>query len=339
MRLPFPSIAAALLIPFAAARDEKVQILTTLPDLRVIAAEVGGPHVEAKSLLIGPEDPHFIDARPSFIKLANKADLYIKNGMSLEIGYEPRILTESRNPKIQNGALGFLDVSAVIRKLEVPAGVVDRAQGDLHHEGNPHYLLDPFNGKAVAVSIRDALTRIDPAHKTDFDERCAAFCRSIDVAMFGDKLPAKYSADLLFDLTSQGKLLAFVKERNLADALGGWAAKMAPFAGQPVVTYHQNLTYFQFRFNLERVAMLEPKPGIQPTSEHMETVVKIMKARNVRGVFYNVFQPKKPVDKVCAETGAKPVLFPHQVNAIEGTEDYVKMIDKLVNLSAAALGS
>lgn len=337
-RFAFISLAlAASALSLSKTSNDKLQIFTTLPDLRVIAAEIGGPHVEAKSILVGPEDPHFIDARPSFIKLANRADLYIKSGLSLEQGYEPRILNEARNPRIQNGALGFLDVSGPIRKLEVPVGVVERNQGDLHFEGNPHYMLDPFNGRLVAYVIRDALIRLAPVHKAEFEARCSAFVKSIDVAMFGEALASKYPPDHLYDLTSQGKLADFLKERNLTDSLTGWVAKMLPVAGSPIVTYHQNLTYFQFRFRLDRVAMVEPKPGILPNSDHTETVIKIMKARNVKAVFYNVFHPKKLVDKICAETGAKGVLFPHQVNAIEGTEDYLKMIDKLVDLSAAAL--
>jgi zinc/manganese transport system substrate-binding protein len=316
---------------------DKLQVLTTTPELRAIAAEVGGERVEAKSLLSGPEDPHFVDARPSSIKLANKADLFIKNGMSLEQGYEPLIVAESRNPKIQPGTAGYVDASARIRKLEIPTGVIDRSQGDVHPEGNPHYLLDPFNGRVVAMEIRDALEKLDPQRSKEYEDRCTAFCGAIDEAMFGKKIAAKFSHEVLYDMASQGKLLEYLKGKDSDGDLGGWAAAMAPLAKRPIVTFHANLAYFEKRFALERVAALEPKAGIQPSSSHLETVISLMKAKQVRAVFYCVYQPRKPVDKVCAETGASAVLFPHQVNANAECGDYLKLIGELVKVSAAAL--
>src|SRR6185503_8557364 len=156
------SLAAASPPAPSPALEAKVNVLTTLTDFRDIAAQIGGDRVEATSLLKGPEDPHFVDAKPGFIRAANKADLFIKNGMELEIGYEPMIVAESRNPKIQPGSSGNCDVSAGVRKLEVPTKAADRSMGDIHSFGNPHYMLDPVNAKIVAQSIRDRLKAVDP---------------------------------------------------------------------------------------------------------------------------------------------------------------------------------
>jgi zinc/manganese transport system substrate-binding protein len=335
MFLPILLTLAAL--SGAPRADEKLKVLTTTPELCDIASIVGGERVDASSLLRGPEDPHFVDARPSSIKAANKADLFIKSGMSLEIGYEPLIVAQSRNPKIQPGSQGYLDASARIHKLEVPTGLVDRSMGDVHPEGNPHYLLDPMNGKVVAAEIRDALTALAPQWKSEFEARCAAFQKSIDEAMFGKKLLEKFSADALADLLMQGKLVETLKAKGADGDLGGWAATMAPLAGKPIVSFHLNTTYFTERFHLENIAALEPKPGVQPSAAHLEKVIKLMRSREVRGVFYAVFQPKKPVEKVCEETGATAVLFPHQVLSVPEAGDYLKMIDALVKVSSTAL--
>jgi zinc/manganese transport system substrate-binding protein len=333
------ALLSVLLVAASATRiEDKIRILTTTPELRDIVTQVGGDLVEATSLLKGPEDPHFVDAKPSFIKEANRADLFVKMGMSLEIGYEPLIVTDSRNPKIQPGTPGYVDASASIRKLEVPQGVVDRSQGDVHPEGNPHYLLDPMNGKVVAATLRDALIRIAPREKAAFEEKTKAFARAVDEAMFGAKLLERFSADALAEPLSAGTLLPFLRERHLEDSLGGFAAEMAPLAGSPIVTYHGGaLSYFANRFHLERVAALEPKPGIPPSSAHLASVIETIKARSVRVVFFATYNPRKPVDKVCEETGAKPALFPHQVNALPGATSYLKQMEMLVKLATTEL--
>ncbi|MBI3818816.1 MAG: zinc ABC transporter substrate-binding protein [Planctomycetes bacterium] len=338
---------AALSAPprHGAAADDKIQILTTAPDLRDIAEKIGGDRIEAKSLLKGPEDPHFVDAKPSSKKLANGAEVFVLIGMSLEIGYEPLIVSDSRNPKIQPGAPGHIDASVNVRKLEVPTGVVDRGLGDVHPEGNPHYLLDPMNGKIVAETIFQALTTAAPQHKSEFEENYKKFCRTIDENMFGAKILKRFKADTLSELLADGKLKEFLAGRKSADDpnktaesdLRGWAEAMLPYSGKSVAVYHKNFSYFAHRFNLDEAVALEPKPGIQPSSAHLVEVVKIMKSAQMKAVFYTTFQDRKPVDIVCEQTGATAVQFPHQVNALPDATDYVKMIDMIVKSAAKAL--
>lgn len=320
-----------------AREGDKLKVLTTTTDIREIAARIGGNRVEMKSFLRGPEDPHFAEARPSFIKMANEADMLLRNGMSLELGYEPLIVVESRNPKIQTGAFGNVDVSVQAEKLEVPLMAVDRSQGDVHPEGNPHYLLDPMNSKRVAGTIRDAFVKNAPQFKSEFDTNYTQFCRSIDVAMFGEKILQRFSAGTLSDLMAAGKLPEFLKSRKAESEIGGWAGIMLKHVGKPVVVFHRNFSYFIYRFNLAEAAALEPRPGIAPSSSHLSKVIDIMKERKVKAVFYNVFQAAKAVERVTAETGATGVLFAHQVNAIEGTPDYIAMMDSIVKGADAAL--
>jgi zinc/manganese transport system substrate-binding protein len=327
------------IVPLAAfaPSQEKLRVLTTTPELRDIAAQIGGDLVEATSLLRGPEDPHFADAKPSAVKAANRADLFIKDGMSLEIGYEPQIVTSSRNPKIQPGTPGYLDASATIPKLEVPTGVVDRSLGDVHPEGNPHYLLDPVNGKRVASAIRDALVALLPEKRGAIEERAAAFSRRIDEAMFGAKILERFKAQTLEELLASGGLADFLKKRDAETDLGGWAAAMRPAAGKPIVVFHRNVAYFAERFRLPIVAAIEPKPGVPPSSSHLASVIATMRAQQVRAVFFTVFQNRAAVDKVCAETGATPVLFPHQVDAVPEASSYVAWIDAIVKAATSAL--
>ena len=332
--LTFILLATAALAPI----EDKLQVLTTTPELGDVASQIGGDRVEVTSLLKGPEDAHFVDAKPSFIKAANRADLFIVNGMSLEVGYAPLLVRDSRNAKIQPGAPGYVDASARIRKLELPTGVIDRTMGDVHPDGNPHYMLDPMNGKVVAATIRDALSAADPAHKAEFDARCAKLQRSIDEAMFGPKLLERFSADALSEALAQGTLEAFLKERGALDDLGGWARTMLPLSGKPFVSYHGGaLTYFAHRFRLERVGALEPKPGVIPSSAHLAEIIEAMKARGVKAVFYAAYNPLKPVEKVTSETGAAGLVFPHQVRATPAAATYQKQMDALVQTVASGL--
>lgn len=176
--------------PCCCMEADKLNIVTTTTNLASIAEAVGGEHVSVTSIGSGDEDPHFIQAKPSFMMKAKKADLWICVGMELEIGYEGLILQGSRNPRIQIDAPVHLDVSEGIIKLEVPTGKIDRSMGDVHPLGNPHYWLDPYNGRIIAANICRRLKQLDPQHTDDYDRNLAAFLLKLDNAMFGEKLVA-----------------------------------------------------------------------------------------------------------------------------------------------------
>jgi ABC-type Zn uptake system ZnuABC Zn-binding protein ZnuA len=335
-------IKATILASLLAASPqspEKVRVLATTPDLRAIAEHVGGDRVSATNLAKGPEDPHFIDARPSFIREANRADLFLVNGMGLEVGYAPLLVAESRNPKIHPGAPGYVDCSESIRKLEVPHGALDRSLGDVHAEGNPHYLLDPLNAKVVARTIRDRLKKVDPAGAAGFDARCSAFEQRVDAAMFGPKVLERFSAQALAHLLSDGKLLPFLEERGARNDLAGWAARLAPLSGSKIVCFHAGgLTYMVDRFDLEMVAALESKPGVAPSSSHLASVIETMKKSSVRAILQAVYNPRGAAELVAAKTDARIGVYAHQAGAVPGTEDWFGLVEHNVRVLAEVLG-
>ncbi len=334
-------VLAASLVPAALLADDgrKIQVLTTTSDLREIARAVGGDAVEVQSLARGPEDPHFIDARPSFVRQAHDADLFVKIGMELEIGYEGPIVRDARNPRIQPGMPGYCDASVNVDKLGIPTGTVDRSRGDVHGEGNPHFLLDPVRAKVVASTIADSLAKVDPPRADAYRARAAGLAKRLDEAMFGEKVLVRAPARRLERLLSEGKLAGWLKEKGWEGELGGWAKLMLPFAGAKVASYHAYYSYLEDRFHLEDVAHLEPKPGVPPSPRHVKQVMEAIRAQGVRALLVNVYQPKDVSEAVARDTGVKVVTIAHMPGAFPGTDDYLACVDANVRALAAALGA
>jgi ABC-type Zn uptake system ZnuABC Zn-binding protein ZnuA len=278
---------------------DKLNVVTTTPTLASIAESVGGEHVSVTSIGSGDEDPHFIQAKPSYMMKARKADLWIRIGLELEIGYEGLILQGSRNPRIQINTPGHLDASEGILKLEVPTGKIDRSMGDVHPMGNPHYWLDPYNGRIIAQNICQRLKLLDPEHAGDYDRNLAAFLSKLD------------------------------------NAMTGWAAKLKPFEHSKIVTYHRSWPYFANRFNLNVVAELEPKPGIPPGPGHILEVINTMKSEKAKVILMEPFYNRDDAEAVAKKTGAKVVVVPNAVN--EQVKDYIAMLDNVVNRLSDAL--
>src|SRR5438067_5428495 len=168
------SVTAALLFPqLAAAR--KLIVVTSTTDLAALAQEVGGDKIKVESIAKGYQDPHFVEAKPSFLLKLRQADLLISVGLDLEIGWLPPLITQSGNARIQPGAAGYLDASQFAEILEKPSGLVSRAQGVVHPLGNPHYWLDPDNGRRVAKGIAAKLGEMDPGNAAYFQQRFQDF--------------------------------------------------------------------------------------------------------------------------------------------------------------------
>lgn len=278
---------------------DKLNIVTTTTPLASIAEEVGGNFVSVASIGSGDEDPHFIAAKPSFMMKAKKADLWIRIGLELEIGYEGLILQGSRNPRIQINAPGHLDASEGIIKLEVPTEKIDRSMGDVHPLGNPHYWLDPYNGRIIAKNICNRFKQLDPEHAADYDTNLAAFLSRLD------------------------------------NAMAGWVAKLKPFKHSKIVTYHRSWSYFANRFNLDVVAELEPKPGIPPTPSHVLQVIKTMKADKVKVILTEPFYERQNAQTVADKTGAKVIVVPNAPD--EHVKTYIEMLDNIVTKLTEAL--
>lgn len=279
----------------------KLNVVTTTADLTALTQEVGGDRVSVQSIAKGYQDPHFVDAKPSFIRTLNQADALIEGGAALEAGWLPPLLDGARNPRIAAGAPGRIVASTGLALLEVPTQL-DRSLGDVHPFGNPHYLLDPVNAKTVARTIAEGLCGVDHA-------RCDTF--TAGAKTFGDTIDAK---------------------------LAGWQSALAGARGAKVVTYHKDFDYFAERFGLEVVGTLEPKPGIPPSPTHVAELVPRMQADHVRLILIEPFRDRSTPDFVAEKTGAKVLLVPLMPDGKAAT-DYVGVIDNAVQQIAGALKS
>src|ERR1700674_5183041 len=284
----------------AISAQAKLKVVATLPDFGSLAHEVGGDRIDLVVLAKPTEDPHFVDARPSFVVSLRNADVLIDGGAELEIGWLPPLLQNARNPKIEVGKPGRVQASQGIRLMNVPTNVT-RAAGDVHALGNPHFMSDPIIAKTVAQHIAQSFSAVDPANAASYD----ANYRKFEVAINAQ--------------------------------LQEWATALLPFKGQTIVAYHDSWPYFGHRFGLNIDIFLEPKPGIPPSPSHLVEVIAQMKAKNVKAIIVEPYHDRKIAEKAASATGAKVVDFSQFPGGLPGTETYVKLIDKLVAPLAASL--
>ena len=310
---------------------EPLNICASVPDLGELARLVGGDDVVVTSFARGGDDPHFVEARPSFTKVLAKADLLLVVGMELEIGWIPVIQQQSRNPRIATGGAGYLDASTAITPLGVPAADTDRSHGDVHPGGNPHFLADPICGLRVAAAIRDRLIVLAPERATRFAGRWQDFARRVASALFGAEQGARLAPD---------EVIAAAERESLkpGDA-GGWFGKLRPFAGTTVVTDHDLWPYFAHRFGLRVVGFLEPKPGIAPTTRHLAALITLMQADHARAILTVPYFDPRHARLVSEQTGAVVVPLAHQVGATADAGDYLAMVGRNVEALALALSA
>ncbi|MBI3291458.1 MAG: zinc ABC transporter substrate-binding protein [Elusimicrobia bacterium] len=280
----------------------KLYVATTTEDLAALAREVGGSFVEATPIARGYQDPHFVDAKPSYLLKLARADLFIQVGLELEVAWAPPLLTNARNRRILPGNPGFLDASEGCEILQKPTGVVDRSLGDVHPFGNPHYWLDPANGRIIAKRIAERLAAIDPSHAEAFQTNLAGF------------------------------------EARLTKAEKTWDALMAPLKGTKVVTYHNSWPNFAKRFGLVVMNHIEPKPGIPPSPGHIQTLTAQIKRERIPLLLVEPYFDVKLPEKIARDTGAKLVLFPPSVGAEPEIKTYVDLFDRQFTLLRQALG-
>ena len=297
-------------------------MLTTTPDLKSIIESVGGDRVKVDSLSRGSEDPHFVEAKPSYMIKARRADLFVRIGMELETGYESLILNGARNPKIQIGRAGHLDMSEDIRPLEVPTGNIDRSMGDVHPQGNPHYWLDPLNAVIMAKRIAGRLAELSPEDGEFFKSNARTFESEIYNRLFGTELTEKAGGRELAEMARKSRLDSFLKEKGLANTLGGWLKEMAPFKGSKIITYHKSWPYFTHRFGLVIANELEAKPGISPGPRHINILIKQMQDEGIGAILMETFYDDKPARLVGEKTGAKVAKAANSVGGSKDATDY-----------------
>jgi ABC-type Zn uptake system ZnuABC Zn-binding protein ZnuA len=315
-----------------------LQVVTTVSELGSLVREVGGDQVVVTVLAKATEDPHFVEARPAFIKALSQADVYIQVGLDLEIGWAPTLLQQARNGRVLPGAPGYIDASTVITPLQIPTGPVDRTQGDVHAFGNPHFLVDPIQGLKVARLIRDRLAMVRPQQAAIFEAHYTTFRQRLGAALVGEALAAKYDVEKLALLADHGRLDAFLQSQGEAHLLEGWLGRMQPYAGTKAVGDHNMWPYFAQRFQLTVIGFMEPKPGLPPTTHHLQELISLMQAQRVPLILASAYYDPRHARFLAQHTGAKIVEMANQVGARTGTDDYFSMIEYNVRQCLAALG-
>ena len=337
--IPLGACAAWLMVG-SAAQAQRLSVCCSVPDLASLVQAVGGDNVAVTAFAKGTEDPHFIEAKPSFVKSLSQANLLVMLGLGMEDGWSRVVLQSARNPAVASGAAGYLDASTAIRPLDVPTGVLDRSMGDVHAGGNPHYLLDPICGMQTARLIRDKLSELRPNQKAYFDQRYEAFCRRTGELLVGEQLAKKYKLEDMPKLTllfEHGKLDSYLKSQNEDSLLGGWLGMMLPYYGTKAVDDHNMWPYFARRFGLRVVAHMEPKPGVPPTTQHLGTVAQQMRTEQVRLMLANPYYDPRHAQFLASNTGAKIANVAHQVGSRPGTDDYLTMVDYNIHQLVDAL--
>jgi zinc/manganese transport system substrate-binding protein len=296
------AVAAIMLLAIVPATAQgRLTVITTTEDLASIAREVGGDRIDVEPIARGYQDPHFVEAKPSFILRLQRADLLVVVGRDLEIGWLPPLIQQSRNSKIQVGANGYLDASLRARILDIPQGQITRAMGDVHPLGNPHYWLDPENGKVVAQAIFEKLAQLRPNDRAFFEQRLKDFNGRVDAA-----------------------------EKR-------WLTSMAPYKGVKVVTYHRSFSNFAERFGLDVIGYVEPRPGIPPSPQHTLDLIMEMKRQNVKLVLVEPYFDLRTPNSVGRATGAEVLVMPPSVGGVKEVTDYFKLFDYDINLLVTAL--
>ncbi len=272
---------------------KKLKVVTSLTDLASIAKDVGGDRVDVFSIAVGYQDPHFVDAKPSYIIKLQKADMFVQAGLDLEIGWVPQLLDGSRNADILPGGKGFVDASKGMPLLKVPQGdpTTLRAQGDIHAYGNPHYWLDPVRGKIIAQNIFEGLARLQPENRAEFQQNLEQFKQKVDQKMME------------------------------------WKKRMEPFAGTNIVAYHDSWPYFEDRFGFHIITFVEPKPGIPPSPRYLVKVIKTVINDKVPVIIISPYYSKKSSQLISSKTGATLVELATSVGAYPEIKNYFDLFD------------
>ena len=291
--------AAVFIVP--GVSHAKLQVVTTTEDLASIAREIGKDNIDVTAIAKGYQDPHFVDPKPSFILEVSRANLLVVIGRELEIGWLPPLINNSRNAKIQPGSAGYLDASTNVKILEIPTGQITRAMGDVHPAGNPHYWLEPDNGRKIAQAIRDKMSELSPANKAYFAQRYSDF------------------------------------DKRLSDAQKRWEAAMAPYKGTKIVTYHRSWPNFMEHFGLDVIGYVEPKPGVPPSPTHTLELIAEMKNQGAKIIVVEPYFDLKTAQSIASQIGGTVLVLAPSVGGVKEATDYIQLFEYDVNLLASTL--
>jgi ABC-type Zn uptake system ZnuABC Zn-binding protein ZnuA len=338
LRLSAALLAATVVFPVVAtsalSAQDRLRIVTTLPTFSAITQEVAGDRAEVSAIARGDEDPHFVNARPSFAAMLQRADVFVTTGLDLEL-WVPTLLDRANNPKVMEGAPGHVVAYSGVKLLEVPE-TVSRAGGDVHVFGNPHIHADPVNGIIIARNIVEGLKRADPQNATTYDANLKSFEDRILRRTFGDELVDLLGAQSIFDLARSYEFWDFARSqsyqgRPLTSYLGGWLAEGAPFRDRRIVCYHKNWAYFSARFLVECAMFVERKPGIPPSPGHVRQVIDFIKREHIPVLLAANYYSRGQVERVASRGGIQALIVPEHVAGAKGVDDYFALIDLWVS--------
>lgn len=279
----------------------KINVVTTLPDIAAVTREVGGDEVRVEAIVKGTQDPHAIEAKPSYMVKLNHADLLIAAGLSLEKAWLDPLIQGARNPKLNSGSPGHLELGDKLDPIEVPTDKVSRAQGDVHPEGNPHFYLDPIRIGKSALIIADRLSELDPSHGNDFKTRAQKF------------------------------------EEHMKAKTQEWQKRLDKAGIKKIVTHHKTLNYFFDRFGIRLVGELEPKPGIPPTAPHIMELISTIRQQGVKLVLVENYFDHHVGDRISDEVkGTKIVSCPVAVGGESGLDTNEKLFERIVSIIEGA---
>jgi len=290
LRSTLPVLFVCLFLTVEASGQKTLNVVTSLPDLQSIAEEIGGDRVEVSSIATGFQNPHFVDPKPSFILKLTRADVFVTIGLDLELGWVPPLLQSARNPDILPGSEGYVDASTDVPLLDVPSSV-SREQGDIHLFGNPHYWLDPANGKVIAKNILRALTRLQPESADYFNENLRVF------------------------------------ENHLDEKIEEWAEMMAPYRNQPLIAYHNQWPYLEAALGFIAVDFLEPKPGIPPTPSQLAKIIGLMKQESMNTIISSPYFKPDTAELVARNIDGSVVVLASSVGAFPEVKTYFDLFD------------
>ncbi len=300
MKRKISSIIMMLAIMMTKSFAGTIHVVATTQDLKSIAEFIGGNKVDVFGIATGYQNPHFVDPKPSYIIKLSNADLFVTVGLDLETGWSPPFLASSHNPKIQKGSTGYVDASIGIQLMQVPSSI-NRGEGDIHIYGNPHYWLDPLNGKQIARNICNGLERISPEDKNLFEANLKIFDDTIDTK------------------------------------LKVWSAQMASFKGTKIIAYHNEWCYFENRFGLQIVDFLEPKPGIPPTPSQLVKIIGEVKNNSIKVIISSPYFTTSSSEVVSKQTGAKVLTLATSVGAFPAVKNYFELFDYNISQLSMAL--
>jgi len=285
--------AALLLFCLATPAAHALEVFACEPEWGSLVHELAGDAVQVNVGTSALQDVHVIEAKPSLIAKVRRADLVVCSGADLEIGWLPQLIRQAGNPKVASGP-GYFLASDQITTLEKPTSL-DRSEGDIHPQGNPHFQLDPYRVLAIAKALDARLAQLDPAHAADYQKRL-------------DEFSTRWQA-----------------------AIKAWEAKAAPLKGRKVVVHHLSWIYLLNWLGIEQIGALEPKPGVPPTSGHLASLVELTKNAHALAILRAAYQDPKPGDWLAEQTGVPAVTLPFTVGGDDKAKDLFGLFDSTID--------